>query len=363
MARFLLVVPLHNDEPNFQPGGQVTAASGLRDQLRHFGHGVDVINVVPPNFTSASGVSKMWSAIKRLVLAWKMLGKGRYDFTILFTGSLFNLPERLLIAAFARIRGVKTALFFRNSSVLNIPVGSIRGRILARSLAIPHFLVVQGKAWEKLFVDLRLSPQRVAVVPNWLPANISVDHKARTAEVGETVRFVFVGRLTRDKGVFDLAEAVTLLADRSNFEVYLVGDGDALGPLKQLVADRHLGQVRLLGWQDRDSVSRILEGSHIFVLPSYREGLPNAILEGMAHGLPVIATDTGAISESVQDGANGFLITPKALSELAGAMARYLDDPALVSEHSTESLRIVRERHDREINCQLIVDLLLGEES
>lgn len=363
MASFLLVAPQHNNEPNFKPGGQVTAASGLRDQLRDVGHGVDVINVVPPNFSTASGPSKMWSAVKRLSLAVKMLRKGQYDSVILFTGSLFNLPERLLVAAFARILGVKTALFFRNSDVLNIPVDSILGRILARFLAIPHFLFVQGDAWKTLFADLGLSPERVAVVPNWLPGNTSVEHKPRKAESKETMRFVFVGRLTRDKGVFELVEAATRLAHQLNFEVYLVGDGDAFDSLGRLVSDRNLEPVSLLGWQDRASVSRILESSHIFVLPTYREGFPNAVLEGMAHGLPVIATDTGAISDSVQDGVNGFLIAPKSVPELVSAMARYLNDPELVSKHSSESLRVVRERHDREINCQLIVDVLFGGKS
>lgn len=360
MVKVLLVAPQHNGEEGFKPGGQVTAATGLRDQLRQCGHLVDVINVVPPNYTTASSISKAMSAARRLMIARKMLRRNSYDCAILFTGSLFNLPERLLIASCARNLGVKTALFFRNSRVLGMSPGSIKGWLLARLLRIPHFLFVQGQVWVELFVSLGVPGNRVQTIPNWLPMGISIANKPKGVQPGEKVRFAFVGRLTKDKGIFELVEAVRLLANRYNFEFQVVGDGDAFEALKTSKVECDVEAIKLLGWQNQNGVFRVLENAHIFVFPSYSEGFPNAVLEAMAHGLGVIATDVGALTESVHNGVNGFSIVPKSSSELAEAMSRYLDNPSLISIHSAASLQIVHERHDRATNCQRIIDRLWG---
>lgn len=362
MARVLLVVPQHNGDSNLRPGGQVTAANGLRDQLKEMGYSIDVVNVIPPNFASASVVSKALSSVLRMIRVTKMLLTNRYDFAILFTGSLFNFPERLLMVAFARLRGVRTALFFRNSSVLGISVGSFRGHLFAQLFKIPNFLLVQGEEWKELFLGFGLSPYRISVVPNWLPSDINIASKPCSVKSGDKLRFVFVGRLTEEKGVIDLVNAAKRLADRVDFEITLAGDGDAVDRLNHLLSDCDPGKIKLLGWQSRKAVAELLCNSHIFVLPTYHpEGFPNSILEAMASGLPIIASDVGAISESVHDGVNGYLIAPRSCSELVTAMRRYLDNPALVTEHSLDALRVVRERHDRSKNCKNVVDFLRGE--
>ena len=100
MLRLLLVVPQRNGDAAFKPGGQVTAANGLIEYLAIEGHTVTIVNIIPDNFVTASKLSKTFSMLKRLRKINKLLGSGSYDYAIAFTGSLFNLPERIIFSIF-----------------------------------------------------------------------------------------------------------------------------------------------------------------------------------------------------------------------------------------------------------------------
>jgi glycosyltransferase involved in cell wall biosynthesis len=91
------------------------------------------------------------------------------------------------------------------------------------------------------------------------------------------------------------------------------------------LADR----VFLPGWQSADQVKALLAEADIFVLPSQHEGLPMAILEAMAGGVPVIATPVGAIGDAIRDGQTGLLVPPGDVGALAAALARLLDNAGL----------------------------------
>jgi glycosyltransferase involved in cell wall biosynthesis len=111
------------------------------------------------------------------------------------------------------------------------------------------------------------------------------------------------------------------------FCAVLVGDGPGRGSLEQQVAMLELSQyVRFLGW--RDDVPRLLDAADVFVLPSVAyECLPYAILEAMAHGLPVVATDLAGIPEAVVNGETGRVVPPADPLALSDALRDVLDLP------------------------------------
>src|SRR5690606_12083170 len=88
-------------------------------------------------------------------------------------------------------------------------------------------------------------------------------------------------------------------------------------------------RVRFTGWVDQDAVRDALAAADVMVLPSYAEGLPLSVLEGLAHGLAVISTPVGAIAEVVEDGVTGLLVQPGDVAGLALALERVIGDPAL----------------------------------
>ena len=107
------------------------------------------------------------------------------------------------------------------------------------------------------------------------------------------------------------------------------GDGDVNEVRTQLAGVSRRRQVRLLGWLNDDAKSTLLSRASVFVLPSYNEGLPVALLEAMAHGVAVVTTPVGGIPEVVTDSKTGLLVAPGDVATIAGAICRLLENPSL----------------------------------
>ena len=144
-----------------------------------------------------------------------------------------------------------------------------------------------------------------------------------------------VGTLNPRKAQLDLLQAIARVRE-DHPRVRLVIVGEPRGPEGEAYAERLLAYVKDAGLQAhviftgwRTDVSRILRCLDVFVLPSLNEGLPRAILEAMAVGLPVVATRAGGNAELVRDGETGLLVPPADVAALAGAIARLLADPEL----------------------------------
>ena len=100
-----------------------------------------------------------------------------------------------------------------------------------------------------------------------------------------------------------------------------------------------------------EDVRPVIADSSVFVLPSYREGTPHAVLEAMAMGRPIITTDAPGCRETVRDGQNGFIVPARNAPALAEAMERFVQDPALVSRMGRRSRQMAEEKYDvRQVN-------------
>ena len=160
---------------------------------------------------------------------------------------------------------------------------------------------------------------------------------------------VAVGRLSNEKGHADLIRAVAQLRDQHLWpalRVLILGEGPEMSRLKQLSAKLGVGDmVRLPGFQE--NVSHYLGVADLFVLPSHSEGSPNALLEAMAAGVPVVATAVGGVPEIVRDEHNGLLVGSGDVGAMAAAMSRILTDPTLGSRLALAG-RAVLESHTPE---------------
>jgi colanic acid/amylovoran biosynthesis glycosyltransferase len=137
-------------------------------------------------------------------------------------------------------------------------------------------------------------------------------------------------------------KAVAMLNEwiQENIDYMIIGAGDGAGDLgdalKRLVIDLKIDDiVKFAGAQPQDVVQHYLANSHIFLLPSvtarngFQEGIPVALMEAMATGLPVISTRHSGIPELIEDGVSGFLVGEKEIEPLAQAMFRVIRDPRL----------------------------------
>ena len=144
-----------------------------------------------------------------------------------------------------------------------------------------------------------------------------------------TIQFLFLGRIGARKGAFELLRAFASLPDevRSRARLVFAGDGevDALRAEAAVLGDR----VQVNGWIDSLQRNALLEASDVFVLPSHAEGVPMAMLEAMAYGLPVITTPVGGIPDLVTDHAQGLMVQPGNVDEIRDALRAMIEDEPL----------------------------------
>ncbi len=170
---------------------------------------------------------------------------------------------------------------------------------------------------------------RFEVAP--LGIDSTVYEPAPFRESPEPYEIVCVGRLTPFKAQHILLEAVNrLLGEGRNVRLRFVGDGPDRPGLEARI--RELGlpdRVVLEGWKNQDEVRKLYRNADIFALASSAEGVPVVLMEAMAMRIPCVATRITGIPELIRDGIDGLLVTPSDPDELAGAIARLLDDSAL----------------------------------
>jgi sugar transferase (PEP-CTERM/EpsH1 system associated) len=165
-----------------------------------------------------------------------------------------------------------------------------------------------------------------------------------------------VGRMDAVKDQTNLARGFVRAlrlrpAARKCMRLVLVGEGRLKGQVEAIL--REAGALDLV-WLpgERSDVPQLLRGLDCFVLPSLAEGVSNTVLEAMACGLPVIATQVGANSELIEDGITGHLVPAGDSEALAGEMIAYFDDPAMTRRHG----RAGRRRVEQSFSLELMVE-------
>lgn len=171
--------------------------------------------------------------------------------------------------------------------------------------------------------------------------------------------FLFIGWWPTEKGIAEFVEAARLVKrDWPEARFVAVGPHDQNLPHSVLAEDierwRNEGDVEFVGGVK--DVRPWLEECSVFVLPSYREGTPRSVLEAMSIGRPVITTDAPGCRETVTDGVNGFLVSPRQPAPLADAMRRFLAEPGLIPRFAERSRVIAEDKFE----VGKVNDVILG---
>jgi glycosyltransferase involved in cell wall biosynthesis len=165
-----------------------------------------------------------------------------------------------------------------------------------------------------------------------------------------------VAVLRQPKGIDDMIDALPAIAAAvPSIRYLIVGDGEHGAALREHVAASGLSD-RVIFAGARADVARILTASDIFVLPSHTEALPTVLIEAMAAGLPVVATEVGGIPEMVERGWSALLVPPHRPDLLADAVTRVLSSPLQASAMGKAGARLATERFDIERQVQRLVN-------
>lgn len=159
------------------------------------------------------------------------------------------------------------------------------------------------------------------------------------------ISFLFMGRMGKRKGCYDLIEAFRNLSYLP-IQLRMYGDGD-VEEIKTLVSQYKLDHlVTVKGWISNNEKAAAFNSADVLILPSYNEGLPIAILEALSYSMPIITTSVGGIREAVEDQQNGLLLKPGSIDELAAAIETFCLQPDLIRRMGKVSHQKAKEKFD-----------------
>ena len=216
-----------------------------------------------------------------------------------------------------------------------------------------QMIAVCNKGREQLIAN-GWSGDRIQVIFNAVDMDAWAGDRSEStlrAELGlDEDRFVMLcaSRFADDKGHKYLIDSIKRLTELTDvpFTLVLAGDGPLLEPTRQQVRDLGLEDyVKFIGF--RKDIKNLYKGSDLYVNSSQHEALSFLIIEAMAAGLPVIATDMGGNSDIVNDQAGcGLLVTYDDPDSMAGAMKRFLEDPAFTAQCRANALKTIEEKFE-----------------
>ena len=215
----------------------------------------------------------------------------------------------------------------------------------------------QNKDDAKLFEDFQITNSaKTHVLPGTGIDLKEFPFSKKNSDQISQVRFLYIGRMLKDKGLVELVKACYALRKLGcSFQCDLVGPLDTNPSAIKFPEIQSWQKKNLIRYHgETEDIKQFLKDSHVFVLPSYREGLPRAGLEAMSMGLPIITTDVPGCREIVEHGVNGLLVEAKHSTPLAKSMKRFIDDKSMIEKMGKKSRLICEEKFSVEIVSDMV---------
>lgn len=218
--------------------------------------------------------------------------------------------------------------------------GKSRQRMVSLFNKCDAFIVLAPN-FKEFFENIVTDNKKISVIGNGIKIpNIDLESKDYTSP-----NVLFLGRICKDKGIYELLEAIEKLSkDYPDIHLYLGGFFED-SELKHRV-DMLSKNVTTCGWIDSSSKEELFDKCPIFVLPSYYEGMPLSVAEGMAHGCATIASNVGSLDQMISDDNTGILVKPKDTEDLYKALSRILNDIELRKSLGHAAYSFAKDKYD-----------------
>ncbi len=302
--------------------------------------------------------------LRNMLLTLSQYGRFLYS-TAMFNPSIIHLHTSQGLGWLKDIFYVVTGKLFRCHVIIHVHACSydefyqknsgLYRYITRKVFGLADAIVSVSGNWRDVLSGI-ISKDRIHVLTNCM----AVDHAAQFSKKNGPPVILFIGTVGPRKGAYDLIKAMSALHSQGlSFELLIAGGEEYKGGMERaigLIKKYHLEDCcTLLGEVDLTSKNELLKRANLFVLPSYNEGLPMAVLEAMAAGLSIITTPVGGIPEVIEDGYNGFLVAPGDRRSLSDKLFLLLRDVKLRNTMGRRNYEIIKQKLD----VQLYVKKLL----
>ena len=298
--------------------GYIAATAGVGQHL--------VVDTRGPNWRVPRSLLRLASALA-ILASDRVLHPSRIQH--IHVAGRGSTARKLLLAGLARGLGSVHVLHLHDydyaTDLARRPAWQ-RRRIGRMFRGADRVVVLGARDRETVIRDLDVAPDRVTVLANAVP---DPGPPSAPPPAPDEPLILFLGTLGERKGVPDLLAALARpeLQARA-WRAVLAGDGPVADYAARAASLGLAGRVRMPGWLDGEATEALRATAALLVLPSHGEGLAMAVLEGLAHGLPVVTTRVGAHEEVISDGQNGVFVPVGDPAALAASLSRLLDAPA-----------------------------------
>tara|TARA_B100000965_G_scaffold386629_1_gene389057 strand:+ start:1708 stop:2814 length:1107 start_codon:yes stop_codon:yes gene_type:complete len=276
-------------------------------------------------------------AIKRFIRFIGILFLNKPNAALIFCSDGSSAIEKSLMLVFCNIFGCKTLIFPRAGNLIKQFQKNTFFSVFVRyGFKKSDLFLCQGESWKQFAIkEVGIPKERTKIIKNWTATKELLEvgkgrcfkHKSNRKEI------IFIGWFEQSKGVFELLESIEFLSRNNNIHLSMIGDGNAFKEAEDFIERNSLEKyISLLGWKTQEEIKNLLSKSDIFVLPSWAEGFPNSVIEGMASGNAIVTTKVGVIPDILNHNENCLLVNPKDQDGLNNALQSLVCDDGLIKK-------------------------------
>lgn len=296
-----------------------------------------------PTWKLGNKAVKTWYALQALIRTWFLLTfDKRIEIVHIHGAANASFDRCRLFIKLAKRCGKKVVLHEHAADFVEFYDGAADKQTITEALRMCDCLVVLSQSWKKYFASIGMDSGKIHVLNNIVSPPEAQPEKC--TDDGK-LHLMYMGEISKRKGGFDLLKAV---ADNKEYFkdklVLRMGGNEVDGDIKATIREYGLESfVSYEGWIAGQKKTVCLNWEDVYILPSYNEGLPIAILEAMAYGHPVISTPVGGIPEVVKTGENGILVTPGDTNAMAAAIMHYIENRDGIAKHGRRAFHVVQD--------------------
>lgn len=295
-----------------------------------------------PTWKLGNKLVKSWYALQALVRTWFLLTFDKRIKIVHIHGAANASFDRCkLFIRLAKKCGKKVILHEHAADFVEYYQGAEDKQGITETLQMCDAMIVLSQSWKEYFVSIGMEESCIHVLnnivspPTFLPEKHTGDGK---------LHLMYMGEISKRKGGFDLLKAV---ADNKEYFkdklVLRMGGNEVDGDIKAYIREHGLADfVSYEGWIAGQKKIDCLNWEDVYILPSYNEGLPIAILEAMAYSRPVISTPVGGIPEIIKTGENGILVKPGDTKAIAEAIKYYIENREEIKKQGDKAYQVVQ---------------------
>lgn len=295
-----------------------------------------------PTWKLGNKLVKSWYALQALVRTWFLLTFDKRIKIVHIHGAANASFDRCkLFIRLAKKCGKKVILHEHAADFVEYYNEAEDKLGITDTLKMCDVLIVLSQSWKEYFSSIGMDKDKIHVLNNIVsPPEIAIDKHTEDGKL----HLMYMGEISKRKGGFDLLKAV---ADNKEYFadklLLRMGGNEVDGNIRAYIHENGLESfVTYEGWIAGKKKIDCLNWEDVYVLPSYNEGLPIAILEAMAYSHPIISTPVGGIPEVVKSGENGILVKPGDTMAIADAIKFFIENREAIRRQGDNAFKVVQ---------------------